>query len=76
MRSVQIKNVPDDVHQVLRQRAAKAGQSQQEYLLALLVDHARQPTLAEAFERIDRESGSRLTLEFAVETIRADRDSR
>ena len=76
MRSVQIKNVPDDVHQVLRQRAAKAGQSQQEYLLALLVKSARTPTLDEVFDRIDRDSGSRLTLEFAVESIRADRDSR
>lgn len=76
MRSVQIKNVPDDIHQVLRRRAAIAGKSQQEYLLGLLVEHARQPTLAEAFERIDWESGSRVTLQFAVEAIRADRDSR
>jgi antitoxin FitA len=76
MRSVQVKNVPEDVHRVLRRRAAAVGQSQQEYLLALLVEHARHPTLAEAFERINRDSGSGLTLEFAVETIRADRDSR
>jgi plasmid stability protein len=76
MPNVQIKNVPEDVHRVLRARAAKAGQSQQEYLLAVLVDVARTPTLDEVFERIDRDSGSRLTLEFAVETIRADRDAR
>jgi len=76
MATVQIKNVPTEVHRVLRRRAAAAGQSQQEYLLGLLVDHARHPTLAEAFERINRESGSGLTLAFAVETIRADRDAR
>jgi plasmid stability protein len=76
MATVQIKNVPDDVHRVLRQRAAKAGQSQQEYLLALLVDAAQQPTLDEVFDRIEQRSGSGLTLQFAVEAIRADRDSR
>jgi len=76
MANVQIKNVPEETRRVLRERAAKAGQSQQEYLLALLVDAARTPTLEEIFERIDRDSGSRLTLEFAVEAIRADRDSR
>jgi plasmid stability protein len=76
MRSVQIKNVPDDVHQVFRQRAAKAGQSQQEYLLALLVDAARKPTLDEIFERIGQRSGGRLSLAFAVEAQRADRDWR
>ncbi len=76
MRSVQIKNVPDDIHRVLRRRAAIAGKSQQEYLLGLLVEHARQPTLAEVFERINQHSGSTMTLEFAAETIRADRDAR
>lgn len=36
MPSVQIKNVPDEVHRVLRQRAANAGQSLQEFLLTQL----------------------------------------
>ncbi len=36
MPSVQIKNVPPDVHQILRDRAGKAGQSLQAYLLAEL----------------------------------------
>jgi antitoxin FitA len=76
MRSVQIKNVPDDVHHVLRQRAAKAGQSQQEYLLALLVDAARTPTLDEILERVELRSGGDISLAFAVEAKRADRDSR
>jgi plasmid stability protein len=76
MRSVQIKNVPDDVHRVLRRRAAVAGKSQQEYLLGLLVDAARKPTLDEIFERIGQRSGGRLSLAFAVEAQRADRDAR
>jgi plasmid stability protein len=76
MRSVQIKGVPDDVHRVLRRRAAVAGKSQQEYLLGLLVDAARKPTLDEIFERVGQRSGGRLSLAFAVEAQRADRDAR
>jgi antitoxin FitA len=76
MRSVQIKNVPDDVHRVLRRRAAVAGKSQQEYLLGLLIDAARKPTLDEIFERVGQRSGGRLSLAFAVEAQRADRDAR
>lgn len=41
MPSVQIKNVPEDVHRILRTRAAAASQSLQEYLLARLVEEAR-----------------------------------
>lgn len=76
MPSVQIKNVPDEVHRVLRRRAADAGQSMQEYLLVLLADHTQKPTLAEVFARIDQRSGSQTTMRDAVEAIRADRDSR
>jgi antitoxin FitA len=76
MRSVQIKNVPDDVHAVIRRRAASAGQSLQEFLLAHLTDYARQPTLDEVFERIEQRTGGRLSLQFAVAAQRADRDSR
>jgi plasmid stability protein len=76
MPTVQVKHVPDDVHRVLRRRAADAGQSLQEYTLALLVDHAETPTLAEVFEQIDQRSGSQSTMRDAVEAIRADREAR
>jgi antitoxin FitA len=76
MPSVQIKNVPPDVHRVLRRRAAEAGMSLQEYLLAELTEQARQPTLDEVLERAGGRSGGSVPLDFAVETIRADRDSR
>jgi plasmid stability protein len=76
MPSVQIKNVPDHVHAVMRQRAADAGQSLQEYLLALLVAEAEQETNAALFERIGRLSGGSAPLSWAVERVRADRDSR
>jgi len=77
MPSVQIKNVPPDVHRVLRARAAKAGQSLQEHMLALLIEYANTPTLDDIYERARQRWGhSGITAQFAVETIRADRDSR
>jgi plasmid stability protein len=76
MPTVQIKDVPADVHRVVRQRAAAKGQSQQEYLLALLTQHARTSTVEELLERARHRSGGDVPLEFAAELIRADRDSR
>jgi plasmid stability protein len=46
--SVQIKNVPEETHRVLRQRAATAHQSLQEYLRSKLIADASQPTVADA----------------------------
>lgn len=77
MPSVQIKHVPPDIHDVLRSRARRAGQSLQAYLLAELEAHASRPTNRELFERIDREcSGGRVSPAYAAGLIRADRDAR
>jgi antitoxin FitA len=77
MPSVQIKNVPPDVHQILRERASKAGQSLQAYLLAGLEEQASKPTNKEVFDRINREcSGGDVSFEFATRVIREDRDAR
>jgi antitoxin FitA len=76
MPSIQVKNVPPDVHRVLKRRAAEAGMSLQEYLLTKLTDEARQPTLDEFLERVGQRTGGRMSVKEAVEYIRADRDSR
>lgn len=76
MPSVQIKNVPDDVHRVLRRRAGDAGQSLQEYLLARLVEDARKPSLEEVLERVSHRSGGSLSLSEAAAAVREDRDGR
>ena len=77
MPSVQIKNVPSDVHEILRERAGKAGQSLQAYLLAQLEEQASKPTIKELFERIEKErSGGRVSPEFAARVIREERDAR
>lgn len=73
MPSVQIKNVPPDVHKVLRRRAAAAGQSLQEYLLAELTRQAEAETLEEVLDRAGGRSGGLLGFDFAAESLRADR---
>ena len=76
MPSVQIKNVPPDVHVILRERAGKAGQSLQAYLLAQLEEQASKPTIKELFERIEKEHrGGSVSPEFAKRVIREDRDA-
>lgn len=76
MPSIQVKDVPDDVHAVLRRRAAAAGQSLQEYLLARLRDEAQTPTTDEVLERIEHRSGGKLGFRAAARAVRADRDAR
>ncbi len=51
MKSLYIRHVPDEVHQVLTERAAKAGVSLSAYALQLLQHSAQQPTEEDVFER-------------------------
>lgn len=76
MPSIQVKDVPDWVHATLRRRAASAGMSLQEYLLARLEQDAGTPTLDEVLERAGGRAGGRVPVESAVKVVRADRDGR
>jgi len=76
MASIQIKDVPDETHMILRQRAAASHQSLQEYLRARLIEEAREPTLDEVLARAGGRSGGRVPLKAAVAAVRADRDRR
>lgn len=76
MPSIEVKDVPDDVHATLRRRAATAGMSLQEYLLARLVEEARTPTLEEVLDRAGGRAGGRAPLREAIRGIRSDRNSR
>jgi antitoxin FitA len=76
MPSVQIKNVPPDVHGVLRRRAAAAGQSLQDYLLARLTEQARHETLDEVLARAGGRAGGSVPPSFAVEVLGDERQRR
>lgn len=76
-KNIQIRNVPDEVHEVYKRRAAAAGMSLQEYLLSDLKDRAGRLTMDEAMVRITNHvAGSRATMSDVVDSIREDRDSR
>jgi antitoxin FitA len=76
MPSVQIKDVPEETHAVLRRRAAAAHQSLQEYLRTRLIEEASEPTLDEVLDRAGGRSGGAVPLKNAVAVVRADRDRR
>jgi antitoxin FitA len=72
---IQIRNVPDALHRTLKSRAAAAGMSLSNFLLAEVQRSAARPTLDEMRERLRRRQPVSLTVS-AARTIRADRDSR
>lgn len=76
MPSVQIKDVPVEVHEVLRRRAALAHQSLQEYMRSWLIAETSRPTLDEVLERAGGRSGGSVPLKAGVATLRHDRDRR
>lgn len=76
MTSVQIKDVPEETHRVLRRRAADAHQSLQEYLRSRLIEEASRPTIDEVLARAAARTGGGVRFEDAVTAVRADRDRR
>jgi plasmid stability protein len=71
---IQVRNVPDGIHRVLKTRAAKEGVSLSSYCLAELRQSAEQPTLAEMRERLERRPRLGMHSVGAVDIIREVRD--
>jgi len=71
---VQIRDVPEDVHRLLKARAAASGVSLSEYLRSLLTTAASRPTPEEFMARI-RARGSVKLSEPSEVTVRRLRDS-
>jgi antitoxin FitA len=76
MPNVQVRDVPDDVHETLVKRAEAAGQSLQQYLAAQLAILAATPTLDDVLDRIARRPKGKLTSSDARALIEAERDRR
>jgi plasmid stability protein len=71
---VQVRNVPDALHRKLKARAADAGRTLSDYLLAELERLAARPTREEMLARIHRRK--RVTLKTpAAAVIREERES-
>jgi len=72
---IQIRNVPDDLHQELKARAASSGMSLSDYLLQELRSVATRPTMREWVAEVRRFDPVELTMSPA-EAIAAERDRR
>jgi antitoxin FitA len=70
---VQIRDVPEPVHRVLKARAAASGMSFSEYLRALLARTAERPTPEELAARI-RARGTAVRDEPSERSVRRLRD--
>jgi antitoxin FitA len=74
-KTIQIREVPDDVHATLRARAAASRMSLSEYTLQIVEQHARRPTIAEVLERASLRSRPQdLTADAVLEAVRAARE--
>lgn len=76
MPNVQIREVPEDVHNELVRRAGLAGQSLQQYLSAQLASIVATPTIDEMVARIERRPKGRLSRADAVTAIADERARR
>ena len=75
MTMIQIRNVPEDLHREFKARAALAGMSLSEYLLAELRRAAERPTLADLRERLARLPPVDIGMSSA-DAVRIERDRR
>ena len=75
MPNLQIRNVPEAVHRVIKARAAMAGMSLSEYLLLELRNACERPSLDEIRERVRRRRPVKLPVSPA-RLIREERDER
>jgi plasmid stability protein len=72
---IQLRNVPDALHRGLKARAAMAGMSLSDYLLAEIREIAEKPTLAELRERLHTRKPVSAELDTA-QLVREERDRR
>lgn len=72
---VQIRNVPDELHEKIKVRAAKLGLSMSEYLLREVEKALERPTREELFERLESRDSVEPD-ETPTEILRRERQNR
>ena len=72
---IQIRNVRDSVHRRLQSRAALAGMSLSDYLLAEIRAAAERPTIEELRSRLASRSEVKTSIT-PVDSVRLERDNR
>ena len=72
---LQVRNVPDQIHRVLKSRAALAGMSLSDYVLRELKRIAERPSPEELAARLDSREPV-MAAETPAQALRAERDAR
>ncbi len=72
MSTIQIRNVPEELHRRLKARAAESGRALSDYLLEELRELAQRPTMHEWLAEVGRLETPELSMSPA-EAIRAER---
>ena len=72
---IQLRNVPDALHRMLKARAAMAGRSLSDYLLGEIKEIAERPTLAELRVRLHKREPVAVELDTA-RLVREEREAR
>jgi plasmid stability protein len=77
MATIQIRDIPDDVYEIIRRRAKAGGQSIQAYMLAELTAAARrrskQEALAETREAMAAENSPGSTMDSVLDALQDGR---
>lgn len=76
MANVQVRNVDDETHEALRQRAAAAGITLGDYVLDLIRRDLRRPARAEWLARVRARPPVEVSTDEIVDAIHAGRDER
>jgi len=73
MPNILVRDLPDDVHGALQQRARQQGQSLQQYLTNELTRLVERPTPGELFGRVARRRGGKVGFGQAVADLDGER---
>lgn len=76
MPNVQVRGVPNEVHEALLRRAEQAGQSLQQFLAAQLALIAATPTVDDMLDRLEGRPKGRLSAESAIAALDEQRAGR
>lgn len=76
MALIQVRNVPDDVHRRLKERAAREGMTLSDLALAELRRSLDRPTRRDLLDRLAALPDREYRGETAVASTRAERDAR
>jgi plasmid stability protein len=72
---IQLRNVPDSLHRQLKARAAMAGMSLSDYLLAEIKEIAERPSMAEFREQLHKRKPVSAQIDTAA-LVREEREAR